>query len=423
MNVQVNPHTITITVNNDINAGEYNVTQCSFEFSQEYNNLTKMAVFSTCDSTYKTSILNNQCTIPYEVLQNSGNVLLGVYGYEGDEELELRYSPKPQYFNVKNGSYKEGYDPELPEPSEWEQVLEQINQAIEETNNLDIDATKSGLTTTITITKKDGTEKEVEILSTSDIEALSSDIETTIKTDLDFDNTINGINHEIDDIKAEQITQNGAIKLNKDDIATINANLINYSLISETGSKIEFILDNTTYQMYARLKDKNNNVINTSNTIDLPIEQLVMSVEYDDTTKSIIITLQNGQQTVVPVGALISGLVSETQLQTTLQDYVQFTNYAKTSKAGVIVSGYYGLQVDSNNGKAYCDVYTYSNYGNIDNQRFISKGTLENVITGKGLIDNTVSTLTNYYDKTYIDNLVGNIESILETLDIGGGVE
>lgn len=379
MNVQVNPHTITITVNNDINAGEYNVTQCNFEFSQEYNNLTKMAVFSTCDSTYKTSILNNQCTIPYEVLQNSGNVLLGVYGYEGEQELELRYSPKPQYFNVKNGSYKEGYDPELPEPSEWEQVLEQINQAIEETNNLDIDATKSGLTTTITITKKDGTEKEVEILSTSDIEALSSDIETTIKTDLDFDNTINGINHEIDDIKAEQITQNNAIKSNKDNIDTINANLINYSLISETGSKIEFILDNTTYQMYARLKDKNNNVINTSNTIDLPIEQLVMSVEYDDTTKSIVITLQNGQQTVVPVGALISGLVSETQLQTILQSY-----YTKTETNTLL------------NGKA-----------NVSD------------------IPTKTSDLTNdsdYTTKTYVDNIVGNIESILETLDIGNGV-
>lgn len=30
--------------------------------------------------------------------------------------------------------------------------------------------------------------------------------------------------------------------------------------------------------------------------------------------------------------------------------------------------------------------------------------------------------LTNYYDKTYIDTMVGNIESILETLDIGSGV-
>lgn len=93
-----------------------------------------------------------------------------------------------------------------------------------------------------------------------------------------------------------------------------------------------------------------------------------------------------------------------------LTNYVKNTDYARTSKAGVIKSGYYGLQVDSNNGKAYCDTYTYANYGNVENQRFISKGTLENVITGKELVN-----------KTYVDDLVGDIETILTTLDIGGG--
>ena len=69
------------------------------------------------------------------------------------------------------------------------------------------------------------------------------------------------------------------------------------------------------------------------------------------------------------------------------------------------------MQVDSNNGKAYCDTYTYANYGNVENQRFISKGTLENVIIGKELVN-----------KTYVDNLVGDIETILTTLDVGSGV-
>lgn len=72
-----------------------------------------------------------------------------------------------------------------------------------------------------------------------------------------------------------------------------------------------------------------------------------------------------------------------------LDDYVKNTDYATASKGGVIKSGYYGLQVDGTNGKAYCDTYTYANYGNVENQRFISKGTLENVITGKGLVSNT----------------------------------
>lgn len=166
MNIQVTPHTIAITINNNINAGEYNITPCEFTFTEEYENLTKEVIFSSCDgSVIKTSILNNQCTIPFEVLQQEGNVLLGVYAYEtDDDELVLRYSPTPQYFNVKKGSFQVGNDPDLPSPTEWERVLEQINQAIEETNNLNITANKEGKVTTITITKKDGTSYDFEVL-------------------------------------------------------------------------------------------------------------------------------------------------------------------------------------------------------------------------------------------------------------------
>ena len=175
MNVKVGTHTLTIEIENDINAGEYNITPVNFEFSEEYEGLTKMAVFTACGSEpVKEAILNNQCIIPLEVLEQPGVVSLGVYGYETDgTDLELRYSPKAQNFNVKVGSYREGNDPELPVPTEWERVLELINEAITETNNLNLVADKEGNITKITITKKDGTSYDVEVLdgvSLEDIE-------------------------------------------------------------------------------------------------------------------------------------------------------------------------------------------------------------------------------------------------------------
>lgn len=165
MNVKVGTHTLTIEIENDINAGEYNITPVNFEFSEEYEGLTKMAVFTACGSEpVKEAILNNQCIIPLEVLEQPGVVSLGVYGYETDgTDLELRYSPKAQNFNVKVGSYREGNDPELPTPTEWERVLELINEAITETNNLNIDVNKEDNITTITLTKKDGTQKIVQV--------------------------------------------------------------------------------------------------------------------------------------------------------------------------------------------------------------------------------------------------------------------
>lgn len=171
MNIKVNSHTLEINQNIDINTGEYNITTLNFEFSDEYEGLTKMAVFSNCETSIKTAILNNQCTIPFEVLEEPGQVLLGVYGYEGeDDSLELRYSPEPQYFNVKHGSYQEGGEPTIPPKSEWEEVVEEVNQAIDEANNLNITANKEGKVTTVTITKKDGTTQEVEINDGKDLE-------------------------------------------------------------------------------------------------------------------------------------------------------------------------------------------------------------------------------------------------------------
>ena len=137
-----------------------------------------------------------------------------------------------------------------------------------------------------------------------------------------------------------------------------------------------------------------------------------MSVYYDNTTKEIVIELQNGEITRVPVGALISGLVSETQLEETLEDYVKNTDYASYSKGGVIkINENYAVSV-GNTGNIFAVVKTHSQYQNMQNYMFISKGTLENVIKGKDLTT-----------KAYVDNLVGDIGTILDNINgevIGG---
>lgn len=92
-----------------------------------------------------------------------------------------------------------------------------------------------------------------------------------------------------------------------------------------------------------------------------------------------------------------------------LTDYVKNTDYASSSKGGTIKLYNY-LQVNSN-GQVYADTITFQSYQSASNQTFIGKGTLENVITGKELVN-----------KTYVDNLVGDIETILTSLDVGGGV-
>lgn len=75
--------------------------------------------------------------------------------------------------------------------------------------------------------------------------------------------------------------------------------------------------------------------------------------------------------------------------------FVNETDYASNSTGGVIKTGINSYDINSS-GYLYADTQTYADYGNLSNTNFIGKGTLENVISGKGLIDNTVNNLTNY---------------------------
>lgn len=309
MEFQVNINNVILAQINQVESGEYNVTECRFNFSSEYEGLTKIAVFTGANGdTYKITILNNKCEIPSELLTESQIVQIGVYAYEVQgTEFVLRYSPMPTRFMIEKGSYVvNAVNMSRPTPTEVEQLQSQITH------------------------------------NANNIEGIQGDIAGINQELVGINGELLGINRDIDDIKAEQTEQNTKIQKNTDDIVEINQNineidshinainedidnleqdLTNYSLITETGSQINLNVNNTNYQITATLKDKNGNVIYTSNAIDLPIESMIVNASYDKTTKEIVLTLQNGNTLRISIADLVSGLVSETQLQTILANY------------------------------------------------------------------------------------------------------
>ena len=69
-----------------------------------------------------------------------------------------------------------------------------------------------------------------------------------------------------------------------------------------------------------------------------------------------------------------------------LADYVKNTDYAGTATGGVVKTGAaYGTQMASS-GVLTSVTRTYDQYTSGNNAMFIGKATLENVITGKGLV-------------------------------------
>lgn len=104
------------------------------------------------------------------------------------------------------------------------------------------------------------------------------------------------------------------------------------------------------------------------------------------TTKNnkLIFTLQNGKTIEVPLTDLVDNVVTEETLLDKLKDYIKNTDWASSSKGGVIKTDYY-YGTDSYNGTLFATTKTYNDYEKGPVSLFIGKGTLENAITGKNL--------------------------------------
>ena len=90
---------------------------------------------------------------------------------------------------------------------------------------------------------------------------------------------------------------------------TVN-NLTNYELKTDTGHSIDLSINSTTYVMTLNLKNSAGTTISTD-TVDLPLETMVVSASYDSQTKEIVLTLQSGSTTRFSVADLVSGLQTE----------------------------------------------------------------------------------------------------------------
>lgn len=133
--------------------------------------------------------------------------------------------------------------------------------------------------------------------------------------------------------------------------------LTHYTLATNTGSTIELTINNSTYVMTLNLKNASGTTISTQ-SIDLPLETMVVNGSYDSTNKKVILTLQNGNTVDFSVADLVSGLQSEitssNKLSSDLVDDTNHTNKFVTSaekdKINIITSNGAGNNYLANDG-------------------------------------------------------------------------
>jgi hypothetical protein len=347
MILKVNPHKIEI-VKSPVNEREINISKCTFEFADEItNDYVKEAYFTFGGTTYKQIIVNDECDFPSEVLTKKGTVEIGVVAYLVENENEIkRYNPSPAYFDTWVGSLKDNAENSEPiTPSEMEQFEQALNDGLNEVANVDIDATKEEDKATITITNRHAEEKIVEILDG----AKGEKGEKGDKGD-------KGDKGE----QGEQGVQ--GIQGEKGDTGATGPQGPQgpQGLQGEQGP-----------QGIQGLKGDKGDKGDTGATGP-----------------------QGPQGEQGPEGP--QGPQGEKGDTPDLTDYVKNNDYASSSKGGVFKTGWYNFQIESG-GHPYASNRSYNNYLNDDNLAFISKGTLENVITGKNLAD-----------KNYVDTAIAN---------------
>lgn len=390
MKLIVYPHKTTLE-KVPVNEKEINITKIEFEFNDIPNEYVKKAFFTLDGQTYAEEVINNECNIPYEVLNKKGQVELGVIAYElDDDEYVARYNPSPSYFTSLVGSLKDNYENSEPiTPSDKEQMeqalqsgLNDIQEAITKASRLDIDATKTGDTCEITITKQDNTTKSVEI----------NDGEDGVGLDYNWSGTSLGIKRE-DEQNYDYVNLQGPVG----PAGAIKMLIVNeLPQVAEEGT-LYFVpkQDTETGDIYDEYMWVNNawELIGEKQiTIDL-------SDYYTKEQTNALIPTSLSELT----DDSTHRLTTDTE-KSTWNGKVGTTDYATNTTGGVVkVNASFGLGLSS--GTLYALVKSYSDYANLDNYAVISKGTLENVITGKGLVSNT----------DYATNSVGGVLKISST--------
>lgn len=113
------------------------------------------------------------------------------------------------------------------------------------------------------------------------------------------------------------------------------------------------------------LTNKNGQMIGTEQTIDLPLESVVVSGTYDSQTKSLVLTLESGNTITIPVGDLVSGLQETIDSNNPLN--VDYTTDGTTNKvytaaeqsklSGIAAGAEVNVQSDWNESDNTSDAY------------------------------------------------------------------
>lgn len=118
-----------------------NIYKCVFTFSDDWNGYIKTAVFMlNSGDPMERPVTDNACVIPWEALQESGNLKIGVFGLSGSEPDITRY-PTVWTQNIPVIAGVPDSDPgRTPSPSAYQQFVMSVQDSAKEAEKAATDA-------------------------------------------------------------------------------------------------------------------------------------------------------------------------------------------------------------------------------------------------------------------------------------------
>lgn len=164
---------------------------------------------------------------------------------------------------------------------------------------------------------------------------------------------------------------------------------------------LSLTINSSTFVMTGQLKDQNGDNLGTAQTIDLPLESVVVNGSYNSQTKKVVLTLQNGNTIEFSVADLVSGLQTELSASNKLNP--AYINYDSTHAAvsDTEKSTWNGKQnaIDSSH-KLSADLVDDTSTTN----KFATAAELEQIETNKNnisLLETKVNTNVSIISQTY----------------------
>lgn len=294
-----------------------------FKFDDEFVNGTARIEITMQDNTKSyimTTKVNETYVLPVKsIITKTGlnKMQLVITQGTNDEEIPIFKSKMFSFFIA------ESINADTEQPEGYPQWIDKANTKLNEIDNFDIDAIKELNEATITITDRYGISKSVQVF----------DGENGKDAKINGVNTLRMVAGENITIEQEDDTltinsqggggsgavtsvngQTGDVVIEIPDVSNFITkdvnNLTYYESKATTANNLVASIDSSTYVMTLTLRNSSNETLN-SQTIDLPLETMVVSGSYDSQTKKIILTLKNGNTIEFSVADLVSGLQSE----------------------------------------------------------------------------------------------------------------